>query len=71
LLRARVRFLDTYRAGLREAGEPSAIDTDLLRAFEIDKETSEFVYAASYLPSWLWAPTAGITWLLDPANAGL
>ena len=38
--RARERFLGAYRDGLREAGEPSAVDAALLRAFEIDKETS-------------------------------
>jgi len=64
--RARERFLGAYRDGLREAGEPSAIDAALLRAFEIDKETAEFTYAAKYMPSWLWAPTEGIRRLLHP-----
>ena len=39
------------------SGAPIAVDPGLLRAFEIDKEVYEFVYAATYLPSWLWAPT--------------
>ncbi len=68
-VRARERFLDAYREGLRDAGEPADIDVTLLRAFEIDKETAEFVYAATYLPSWLWAPTEGMTWLIDSAGA--
>jgi maltose alpha-D-glucosyltransferase/alpha-amylase len=64
--RAHERFLGAYRDGLRQAGEPSAIDAALLRAFEIDKETAEFAYAAMYTPSWLWAPTEGILRLLRP-----
>jgi maltose alpha-D-glucosyltransferase/alpha-amylase len=64
--RAQERFLGAYRDGLREAGEPSAVDAALLRAFEIDKETAEFTYAATYMPSWLWAPTEGIRRLIGP-----
>jgi trehalose synthase-fused probable maltokinase len=66
--RARERFLAAYRDGLREFGEPSAIDTALLRAFEVDKEVAEFAYASMYMPSWLWAPTEGIRWLMRPEN---
>jgi maltose alpha-D-glucosyltransferase/alpha-amylase len=60
LLRSRTRFLDAYRARLREAGAPITVDPDLIRAFEIEKECYEFIYAATYLPSWLWAPTEGM-----------
>ena len=35
-------------------------DPDLLLAFEVDKELYEVAYAATYLPSWLWAPTEGL-----------
>ena len=65
LARSRERFLASYRNGLREAGAPIEIDPDLLRAFEIEKECYEFVYASTYLPDWLWAPTAGMRALLD------
>ena len=65
LRRAPERFLDAYRAGLREAGAPIAVDPALLRAFEIEKETYEFIYASTYLPSWLWAPTEGMRALID------
>ena len=68
-VRARERFLDAYRDGLRDAGEAADIDVSLLRAFEIDKETAEFVYAATYLPSWLWAPTEGMAWLIGSGTA--
>ena len=60
----RERFLDAYRTGLREAGAPIDFDPALLRAFEIEKETYEFIYASTYLPSWLWAPTEGMEALL-------
>ena len=58
--RSRSRFLDAYRAGLREAGAPIVVDAALLRAFEIEKECYEFIYASTYLPTWLWAPTEGM-----------
>jgi maltose alpha-D-glucosyltransferase/alpha-amylase len=65
LRRARERFLDAYRGGLREAGSPIVVDPDLLRAFEIEKETYEFIYASTYLPGWLYAPTGGMRALFD------
>ena len=51
--------------GLRQAGAPITLDLDLLDAFEVAKEAYEFVYAATVLPSWLWAPRDGMRWLLD------
>ena len=65
LRRSRERFLAAYRAGLREAGAPIEVDPDLLRALEIEKECYEFVYASTYLPEWLWAPTEGMRGLLE------
>jgi maltose alpha-D-glucosyltransferase/alpha-amylase len=64
LRRSRERFLEAYAAGLRSAGSPFAIDPALIRAFEIEKETYEFIYASTYLPSWLWAPMEGMRGLL-------
>ncbi len=63
--RSRERFLDAYRAGLRDAGSPIVVDPGLIRAFEIEKECYEFVYAGTYLPSWLWAPTEGLRGLFE------
>ena len=63
--RARARFLGAYTEGLREAGAPVTLDLDLLDAFEVAKEAYEFVYAATVLPSWLWAPREGMRWLLE------
>ncbi len=62
--RARERFLAAYAAGLRHEGAPIVLDLDLLDAFEVAKECYEFSYAASALPSWLWAPRDGMRWLL-------
>jgi maltose alpha-D-glucosyltransferase/alpha-amylase len=68
LRRSRERFLEAYQAGLREHRVWVAMDPDVLRAFEIDKELYEFAYAATYLPSWLYAPTEGMRALFeDPA----
>jgi predicted trehalose synthase len=63
--RSRERFLDAYRAGLREQRVWMDLDADLLRAFEIDKELYEFAYATTYLPTWLYAPTEGMRALFE------
>jgi len=65
LRRARERFVDAYTAGLRGAGAPIAVDGDLLRAWELEKECREFVYAATWLPGWMWAPLEGMRGLVD------
>ncbi|HET7728231.1 MAG TPA: hypothetical protein VFK54_13000 [Candidatus Limnocylindrales bacterium] len=62
--RARDRFLEAYRAGLREAGSALSVDDDLLEAFEFAKESYELVYAATFLPDWLWAPHEGLRGLV-------
>ncbi len=58
----RGRVLDAYGAGL--AGSELDVDPVLLDAFEMEKETYEFVYAATFLPEWLYAPRAAMTALL-------
>jgi maltose alpha-D-glucosyltransferase / alpha-amylase len=65
LRRSRERFLESYRAGLREAGARITVDPALVRAFEIDTECYEFIYAATWLPSWLWAPTEAMLGLVE------
>jgi maltose alpha-D-glucosyltransferase / alpha-amylase len=70
IARARERFLAAYVAGLRQAGAPFTVDLDLLDAFEVAKECYEFVYAATVLPSWLWAPRDGMRWLLAHGEGG-
>jgi trehalose synthase-fused probable maltokinase len=59
--RATNRCLEAYAAAIE--GSPLTLDPVLLRAFEIEKETYEFVYAARFLPSWLYAPRLGMRWL--------
>jgi predicted trehalose synthase len=68
--RARERFLAAYADGLRRSGAPVTLDLDLLDAFEVAKESYEFVYAATVLPSWLWAPREGMRWLLAHGEPG-
>ncbi|MBF8291081.1 MAG: aminoglycoside phosphotransferase, partial [Chloroflexi bacterium] len=59
---ARAAFLEGYALGLGDTAW--ALDRDLLRAFEVEKELGEFVYAATFLPEWLYAPTGGLGALL-------
>jgi maltose alpha-D-glucosyltransferase/alpha-amylase len=68
LLRAPERFVDSYRRSLRELGAPIEVDEDLLRAFEFEKETYEFIYAVTYLPEWLWASVEGMRGLVAEAR---
>ena len=63
--RSRERFLKAYRAELQERRVWLDIDPDLLHAFEVDKELYEFAYAATYLPTWLYAPTEGLRALFE------
>ena len=65
IARSRERFLETYAEGLRRSGAPVTLDLDLLDAFEVAKEAYEFVYAATVLPDWLWAPHGGMRWLME------
>ncbi|MEO5966017.1 MAG: hypothetical protein ABIR11_11175, partial [Candidatus Limnocylindrales bacterium] len=68
--RARTRFITAYVEGIRQSGAPIVVDLDLLDAFEVAKESYEFVYAATVLPSWLWAPREGMRWLLEHGEPG-
>ena len=61
----RSTFLDAYVAESAARGRVIAIEPALLRALEVEKELYEFSYAATYLPTWMYAPAAGMRWLLD------
>ena len=63
--RSRERLLRAYAAGLRRAGSAVTLDERLVAAFEVAKECDEFVYAATYLRDWLWAPHAGMRRLVE------
>ena len=54
---ARAAFLEAY-------GECDAV---LLRALEVEKETYEYVYAATFLPDWMYAAAGGMRWLMRDA----
>jgi trehalose synthase-fused probable maltokinase len=69
LRRARERFLEAYRGGVRESGAGIVVDEDLLRAWEFEKECREFVYAATWLPEWTWAPLEGMRGLVAEVRA--
>jgi trehalose synthase-fused probable maltokinase len=63
--RARERFLAAYAAGLRAANAPVSVDARLLRAFEVEKECYEYVYAQTFLPEWIYAARAGMRSLMS------
>ena len=62
--RSRERFLRAYATGRRRAGADRAVYETLLDGLAVAKECDEFVYAATYLPDWLYAPHAGMARLL-------
>jgi predicted trehalose synthase len=55
IARAREAYLSAY----------GPVDEALPRAFEIEKETYEFTYAAAFLPEWMYAPVGGMRWLME------
>ncbi|MDX6524406.1 MAG: maltokinase [Gaiellales bacterium] len=54
-------IMDAREAFLGSYGDH---DPRLLRALEAEKETYEFIYAATFLPEWMYAPVAGMRWLM-------
>jgi predicted trehalose synthase len=61
--RAQARCIEAYAEVLAASDTGLVYDPALLRAFELEKETYEFLYAARFLPSWLYAPRLGMRWL--------
>jgi trehalose synthase-fused probable maltokinase len=59
LLEVRAAFLGGY-------GEH---DPQLLRALEVEKETYEFIYAATFLPEWMYVAIGGMRWLMRGRQA--
>jgi trehalose synthase-fused probable maltokinase len=53
---ARTAIRSAYERRLRELGAPCIVDPRLLDAFEAEKAVYEFVYAATFLPTWLEVP---------------
>ncbi|MGE5225794.1 MAG: phosphotransferase [Planctomycetaceae bacterium] len=65
---ARARFLAAYRRGLAE--DVGLFDARLLRPFEVIQECHEYVYAARYLPRWLYVPDLAMPALLAAGSSG-
>ena len=65
LERSRSAYLDAYEQTLALEKAPFGLDTQLVHAFELEKECSEYVYAATYLPSWLFVPRASMRALTE------
>jgi trehalose synthase-fused probable maltokinase len=71
--RSRERLLGAYARRVRRAGGAIVVDEALIDGLAVAKECVEFVYAATYLPEWLFAPRAGMRRLLagePPAGGG-
>ena len=52
----RGQLVAAYRATLGAADRPELLDERVLRAFEVEQECRELVYAARFLPRWRYAP---------------
>ncbi len=61
----RQRFLAAYERGI--AGSHVTLDRALLRAFEVEKATYEFVYADAFLPEWTPVAAGAMDALLGAA----
>ena len=59
--------MDEARAAFLEGYGPST--RELLRAFEVEKETYEFVYARTFLPEWTHVAVGGMGWLMGERAA--
>ena len=67
--RSRERLLRAYGTRVRRLGAPIVVDERLIDGLAVAKECVEFVYAATYLPEWLFAPHEGMARLLGVAAA--
>jgi maltokinase len=64
--RARTAATASYRAAV--VGSPLRFDERLLRAFQLEKELHEVIYAATVLPEWSYAPALVLPRLVDPPS---
>ncbi len=63
--RSRERMLRAWGSGVRRAGVGIDLDEGLLDGLAVAKECAEFIYAARYVPDWLWAPQAAMRRLIE------
>ncbi|HEX6844775.1 MAG TPA: aminoglycoside phosphotransferase [Actinomycetota bacterium] len=61
---ARARFLAAYRAGLGHDAS-RLFHEPLLHPLEVAQECHEYVYAARYIPRWVYVPDAALPALLE------
>jgi maltokinase len=61
----RQTFLDAYARRLSELGHRSLYEPAPLRALRIQQVLREVIYAATYLPRWMYVPDAALPALLD------
>ncbi|MDA2890578.1 glucosamine kinase [Mycolicibacterium sp. BiH015] len=66
---ARTSFLDAYTRGLSAAGHTGLYDPRPLRALRIQQVMREMIYAAEYLPRWMYVPDAALPALLEEGTA--
>lgn len=57
---ARPQLLDAYRDALARLDASDLLDEPLLRAFEVEQECREIIYAARHLPRWAYAPLGAV-----------
>lgn len=62
---ARTAFLAAYTARLTALGRADIYDPGALTAFRMQQVLREIVYAAGYLPRWMYVPDAALPALLD------
>lgn len=61
---SRAAFLDAYRARLATLGHPDLFDPAPLRALRLQQVLREIIYAAKFLPRWMYVPDAALPALL-------
>lgn len=58
--RSREMLLEAYRGELAAVGREDLLDERLIEPFEAEQLCHEIVYAAQYVPSWVYAPLGGL-----------
>jgi maltokinase len=61
----RAAFLGAYADRIAQLGHAGLYDPAPLRAFQMQQVLREIIYAARYLPRWMYVPDAALPALLD------
>jgi maltokinase len=67
---SREAFLAAYLGELARGDGSALFDARLVRAFEVEQECRELVYAARHLPRWIYVPDSALGPLLDRDDIG-